>query len=77
MSIPIRCYTCGKVTGNKWDKYLELQKEGKTEHEALDILGLTRYCCRRILLGHVEITDKLLVYNKIKQEKYNEIQNKK
>ncbi len=22
MIIPVRCFTCGKVIGNKWDKYL-------------------------------------------------------
>lgn len=27
MIIPVRCFTCGKVLGNLWDKYLEeLQK---------------------------------------------------
>ncbi len=24
MIIPVRCVTCGKVIGNKWNKYLEL-----------------------------------------------------
>jgi DNA-directed RNA polymerase subunit N (RpoN/RPB10) len=24
MIIPIRCFTCGKVIGNKWDQYLKL-----------------------------------------------------
>jgi DNA-directed RNA polymerase I, II, and III subunit RPABC5 len=24
MIIPVRCFTCGKVTGDKWHKYLEL-----------------------------------------------------
>uniref|UniRef100_A0A0R3QEJ4 DNA-directed RNA polymerases I, II, and III subunit RPABC5 n=1 Tax=Brugia timori TaxID=42155 RepID=A0A0R3QEJ4_9BILA len=24
MIIPIRCFTCGKVIGNKWDAYLGL-----------------------------------------------------
>lgn len=24
MIIPIRCFTCGKVIGNKWNKYLKL-----------------------------------------------------
>lgn len=25
MIIPVRCFTCGKVIGNKWEKYLNLQ----------------------------------------------------
>ncbi|KAK4263180.1 hypothetical protein QN277_028632 [Acacia crassicarpa] len=24
MIIPVRCFTCGKVIGNKWDTYLDL-----------------------------------------------------
>lgn len=68
-SIPIRCYTCGKVTGNKWEPYKayledkmkdKTYKKGITEYEALDSLGLKRYCCRRILLGNVDVNELLL-----------------
>ncbi len=27
MIIPVRCFTCGKVIGNKWNKYLKLLEE--------------------------------------------------
>lgn len=62
MIIPVRCYTCGKVTGNKWDPYQNLLAEGFTPSDALDKLGLKRYCCRRILLTHVDLIDKFLEY---------------
>ncbi|KAH1010563.1 hypothetical protein HUJ05_004838 [Dendroctonus ponderosae] len=52
MIIPIRCFTCGKVIGNKWEAYLGLLQAEYTEGDALDALGLKRYCCRRMLLGH-------------------------
>jgi DNA-directed RNA polymerases I, II, and III subunit RPABC5 len=64
MIIPIRCFTCGKVIGNKWERYLSLLNEGKPENVALDMLGLKRYCCRRMLLTHVDLVEKLLLYNK-------------
>jgi DNA-directed RNA polymerase I, II, and III subunit RPABC5 len=31
MIIPIRCFTCGKVTGNKWEAYLGLLQADYTE----------------------------------------------
>ena len=31
--------------------------------EALDGLGLKRYCCRRMVLTHVDLIQKFLLYN--------------
>lgn len=64
MIIPVRCFNCGKVTGNKWIPYQKYLNEGFSEKDALDKLGLERYCCRNILLSHVDIIDQLLKYKK-------------
>ena len=76
MIIPVKCFTCGKVIGDKYNYYLTqvrkikesrdmdinkvvyLTKEfiDKTpEGEVLDELRLTKMCCRRHMLTHVDI----------------------
>lgn len=62
MIIPVRCFTCGKVIGDKWEQYLGLLHSEYTEGDALDALGLKRYCCRRMVLSHVDLIDKMLKY---------------
>lgn len=62
MFIPVRCFSCGKVIANKYEKYLELLQSGKTIYEALNTLGLTRYCCRQILMTYVDNTDTFMKY---------------
>ncbi|KAK9410113.1 DNA-directed RNA polymerases I II and III subunit RPABC5 [Crotalus adamanteus] len=62
MIIPVRCFTCGKIVGNKWEAYLGLLQAEYTEGDALDALGLKRYCWRRMLLAHVDLIEKLLNY---------------
>ena len=63
MIVPVRCFTCGKVIGNKWNTYLAMIQAGKTGEQALDALKLPRYCCRRMMLTHVELSDKLSMYD--------------
>lgn len=76
MIIPVRCFSCNKVVGNKWEPYLNyINNKHLTKKEALDRLGLTRYCCRRMILGHVELIDKVIEFSKVKVSKVKEIHN--
>ena len=65
MLIPVRCFTCGNVIGNKWIAYQKMvEEEHKSPKEALDALGLKRFCCRRMLLAHVDLIDRMLTFSK-------------
>ncbi|KAF2712464.1 DNA-directed RNA polymeras-like proteines I/II/III subunit [Pleomassaria siparia CBS 279.74] len=70
MIIPIRCFSCGKVTGDLWDRYLALidQYADKEDDDAINHLDLNRYCCRRMILTHVDLIEKLLKYNASERE---------
>ena len=72
MIIPIRCFTCGKILGDKYEYYKkEMGKKGEdtiinvntktaqqtAEGKALDKLGLKRYCCRRTMLTHIDLIE--------------------
>lgn len=59
MSCPIRCFTCGKVLGNKYEKFIEYEDSVKAFNE----LGITRYCCKRILLTTIDTEELLKEYD--------------
>ena len=60
MIFPIRCFTCNKLVGNKWQEYETRIKKGEEIKKVLDSMGMTRYCCRRMFMGHVELIDRIL-----------------
>lgn len=85
MIIPVKCFTCGNVIGNKYlyyvNKVIELKKDKNMNHEniqyltneemdkygktktleksvegqVLDDLKITKQCCRRHMLTHVDV----------------------
>jgi DNA-directed RNA polymerase subunit N len=58
--IPVRCFTCGKLIGDKWEEFTRRVKAGENPGDVLDGLAVKRYCCRRMLLSHAEILDEVL-----------------
>ncbi|RLF15444.1 MAG: DNA-directed RNA polymerase subunit N [Thermoprotei archaeon] len=60
MIIPVRCFTCGSLIGDKWEEFMRRVSQGEDPKKVLDDMGIKRYCCRRMLLSHVEIIDEIL-----------------
>ena len=65
MIIPIRCWSCGKPIGHLWEDFQARVKKGDDRKEILDELGLERYCCRAMLLGHVDLIDTSAEFKKV------------
>ncbi|MFC1454607.1 DNA-directed RNA polymerase subunit N [Candidatus Undinarchaeota archaeon] len=62
MIIPIRCYTCGKPIAHLWEDYRKRTEGGEEPKKVLDDLGLERYCCRRMLLSHINLIDEVIKF---------------
>ncbi|MCD6226923.1 DNA-directed RNA polymerase subunit N [Candidatus Micrarchaeota archaeon] len=65
MEFPIRCFTCGRPIAQHYDEYKRLIREGKTPGEALDQLGVKRYCCRRMFISYVDLTNIVSKYKRV------------
>ena len=62
MMVPIRCFTCGKLIADKWEEFAKRVKNGEQPGKVLDELGVTGYCCRRMILSNVDVIDEILKY---------------
>jgi len=60
MIIPVRCFTCGKLVGDKWEQFASRVEAGEAPDAVLDSLGLRRPCCRRMLITHIDFADELM-----------------
>ncbi|MCE4599288.1 MAG: DNA-directed RNA polymerase subunit N [Desulfurococcales archaeon] len=59
---PVRCFTCGAPLGHLWEEYVERVNNGEDPERVLDSLGVTRYCCRRMLLTSVTYIEEVSKY---------------
>jgi DNA-directed RNA polymerase subunit N len=73
MIIPVRCFSCGKVIGSDYVRFVEESKKirkdmghdptGEEKSKIMDNLGLERYCCRRMILSNADLLDEIISYS--------------
>jgi DNA-directed RNA polymerase subunit N (RpoN/RPB10) len=52
---PIRCFSCGKVLGNKWEAIDHLRQNEKLSWpEIYEKLNLVRYCCKKTVMTSID-----------------------
>lgn len=55
------------MIADKWEDFAKRVKNGEDPKKVLDSLDVTRYCCRRMILGHVEISENILKFYEEKE----------
>lgn len=57
--IPVRCLSCGKPIGHLWSDFKQKTEAGEDSGKVLTELGVKRYCCRQLFLGHVDLIKEI------------------
>ncbi|MCI4435107.1 MAG: DNA-directed RNA polymerase subunit N [Thermoplasmata archaeon] len=73
MIIPVRCFSCGRVIATDYIKFREeVEKIKKSENRnptseeinnIFDELGVKRYCCRRMIVSHIDLIDEVINFD--------------
>jgi len=73
MIIPVRCFSCGRVIATDYLKFKDEvekirnnEKREPTKEEItkiFDDLGVKRYCCRRMIVSHIDLIDEVIEFD--------------
>ncbi len=61
---PVRCFTCGKPLGDKYEEFKKRVEGGENPKDVLDDLGVERYCCRRMVLTGTDFTGEIMKFKR-------------
>ena len=56
--------SCGKPVAHLWKEYKDRIVKGENPKKVMDELGLERYCCRALFLGHVDLLQDIMEFKK-------------
>jgi len=74
MLVPVRCFTCGSLVGNKYEEFQKRVKEGEEPGKALTKMSVKRYCCRRMFISSIETIYQIIPYYEALRRRMSEIQ---
>jgi len=74
MLVPVRCFTCGNLIAHKFEDFQTKVRSGEEPAKVLDSLGISRYCCRRMLLTAVETIQQIIPFYEAIQRRHQEVQ---
>ena len=60
--VPVRCFTCGALIADKWDDFTKKVSDGEKPSKVLDELKVKRWCCRRMLISHIDLIEEFLPF---------------
>ncbi len=60
--IPVRCFSCGALIGDKFEVFSKRVEEGEKPNKVLDDLHVKRWCCRRMIISHIDLIDEFLPF---------------
>lgn len=61
---PIRCFSCGKLLGDKYEQFEDRVKKGESAEKVLDDLGVKKYCCRAAILTSIDVMEEIGKFKK-------------
>jgi DNA-directed RNA polymerase subunit N len=64
MIIPVRCFSCGKPIAHLWQEFKDRTAKGEEPKKVMNDLGLDRFCCRAMFMGHVDLADTSAKFKK-------------
>jgi len=62
---PVRCYTSGDCIAYNYEKYVQYIEFGFTPLQALELLGVEKYCCRKTFLTFAGEGTKMVHYQNL------------
>ncbi len=64
MIIPVRCFSCGFPVSGFYEDFKKRVGKGEDAGAVIDSFGVKRYCCRRMLLGQVDLIEQIAKFRK-------------